>query len=109
MNRVSTSIYLLMLALAMPIASGTLLSGCAASDHHQSTGQYIDDSTITTKVKAAILDDPDLHVTQVNVETYQGVVQLSGFVDEHSQIKKAEADARNVEGVRSVKNDLRVK
>jgi len=109
MNHTSVAKYLLFVALAMPIAAGTLLSGCAESKHHESTGQYIDDSTITTKVKAAILDDPDLHVTQVNVETYQGVVQLSGFVDDHSQIKKAEQDARNVEGVRSVKNDLRVK
>ena len=100
---------LLLLGLLLPVSGGMLLTGCAATDHRESTGEYIDDSSITTRVKTAIFNDPELHVTQISVETYQGVVQLSGFVDDHSQVKKAGQDARQVEGVKSVKNDLRVK
>jgi len=87
----------------------TLSLGCAATQKHESTGQYIDDSVITTKVKAAILDEPSLKVFQINVETYQGVVQLSGFVDSAQSIKKAGEVAGSVEGVKEVKNDLIVK
>ncbi len=83
--------------------------GCAATRHHESTGQYVDDSTITTKVKAAIFDEPTLKVLQINVETFKGVVQLSGFVDTATASNKASDVARTVEGVRSVKNDLIVK
>jgi len=100
---------LLACAALLPLGAGGRLTGCAANEHHQSTGAYIDDSTITTKVKSAILGDPDLHVMDIGVETYNGVVQLSGFVDNHDQIKQAETDARKIEGVKSVKNDLRVK
>ena len=87
----------------------TLSLGCAATQKHESTGQYIDDSVITTKVKAAILDEPSLKVFQINVETYQGVVQLSGFVDSAQSVKKAGEVAGSVEGVKEVKNDLIVK
>ena len=85
------------------------LGGCASSPKHESTGQYIDDSSITTRVKKAIFDEPSLKVAQINVETYKSVVQLSGFVDSPAQIGTAGSVARAVEGVTSVKNDLRVK
>ncbi len=87
----------------------TSFLGCAATQKHESTGQYIDDSVITTKVKAAILDEPSLKVFQISVKTYQGVVQLSGFVDSAQSAKKAGEVAGRVEGVKEVKNDLVVK
>jgi len=86
-----------------------LATGCASTSNRESTGQYIDDSAITTKVKKAIFDEPSLKVAQINVETYKSVVQLSGFVDSPAQIGTAGSVARAVEGVTSVKNDLRVK
>jgi hypothetical protein len=89
----------------------TVFSGCATTQYHQGSdpGQYVDDSVITTKVKAAILDEPTLKSLQINVKTYQGVVQLSGFVDSESSVKKAGEMAGSNEGVKSVKNDLIVK
>jgi len=80
-----------------------------ATQKHESTGQYIDDSVITTKVKTAVFDEPSLKVFQINVETYQGVVQLSGFVDSAQSVKKAGEVAGSVTGVKEVKNDLVVK
>ena len=87
----------------------TAFLGCAATQKHESTGQYVDDSVITTKVKAEIFDEPTLKSLQINVKTYQGVVQLSGFVDSDQSVKKAGEIADRVEGVKSVKNDLIVK
>ena len=87
----------------------TLFMGCAATPKHESTGQYVDDSVITTKVKAAILEESTLKTLQINVKTYQGVVQLSGFVDSAQSVSKAGEVARGVENVVSVKNDLLVK
>ncbi len=87
----------------------TAFLGCAATQQHESTGQYIDDSAITAKVKAAILDEPTLKVLQINVETYKGVVQLSGFVDSTQSVKKAGEVSGSVAGVKEVKNDLVVK
>ena len=83
--------------------------GCASTATQESTGQVIDDSAITTKVKTAIFNEPSLKVTQISVETYKSVVQLSGFVDSTAQIGTATKVARSVEGVVSVKNDLRLK
>ena len=83
--------------------------GCAATATHESTGQVIDDSAITTKVKKAIFDEPTLKVTQISVETYKSVVQLSGWVDSAAQIGTAGSIAGSVDGVTSVKNDLRLK
>lgn len=82
---------------------------CAATHKQESTGEYIDDSYITTKVKSQILSDPDLKVLEINVETFKGVVQLSGFVSSRSDINKAVNIAEGVKGVKSVKNDMRVK
>lgn len=87
----------------------TLFLGCASTPTKESTGEYVDDSTITTKVKAAIFNDPALKVFQINVETFKGEVQLSGFVDSAQAVKKAGEVARSVGGVKSVKNNLIVK
>jgi len=84
-------------------------TGCSTTKSHESTGQYVDDSVITTKVKAAIFDEATLKTLQINVKTYQGVVQLSGFVDSALSVSKAGDVARGVNGVRDVRNDLIVK
>lgn len=83
--------------------------GCAATQKDESTGQYIDNSVITSKVKAAILSETTLKTLQINVETFKGEVQLSGFIDSMQSVAKAGDVARSVEGVVSVKNDLIVK
>ena len=83
--------------------------GCASTQKREGTGEYIDDSAITTKVKAATCNEPSLKVFQINVETFKGEVQLSGFVDNAQSVKKAGEVARGVQGVKSVKNSLIVK
>lgn len=83
--------------------------GCAATQKRQSTGEYVDDSVITTKVKAAIFNEPTLKTLQINVETFKGIVQLSGFVDSAQSVEKAAEVAGRVEGVKEVKNSLVVK
>ena len=83
--------------------------GCASTQKREGTGEYIDDSAITTKVKAAIFNEPTLKVFQINVETFKGEVQLSGFVDSAQSVSKAGEVARGVKGVKSVKNSLIVK
>jgi osmotically-inducible protein OsmY len=83
--------------------------GCAATSKKQSTGQYVDDSVITTKVKAAIFEEPGLKTMQIEVKTYKGVVQLSGFVDTPQSVTRAGQVAATVDGVKSVENDLLVK
>ncbi|MES2365306.1 MAG: BON domain-containing protein [Pseudomonadota bacterium] len=83
--------------------------GCASTHTKESTGGYIDDSVITTKVKAAIFKEPTLKSTEINVETFKGVVQLSGFVNSQADINKALEVTRKIDGVRSVKNDMRLK
>jgi osmotically-inducible protein OsmY len=75
----------------------------------EGTGGYVDDSVITTKVKAAIFEEPSLKSAEINVETFKGTVQLSGFVSSRADINKAVEVARNVKGVTSVKNDMHVK
>lgn len=83
--------------------------GCASTAKHEGTGEYVDDSIITTKVKAAVLNEPTLKSAEINVETYKGVVQLSGFVNSEADIAKAASVASGVKGVTSVKNDMRLK
>jgi hyperosmotically inducible protein len=82
---------------------------CASTPTHQSTGEYVDDSVITTKVKALLAEDDFLKSFQISVETYQGAVQLSGFVNSQLAVNKADEIVRSVKGVKSVKNDLIVK
>ena len=83
--------------------------GCASTAKQEGTGEYIDDSVITAKVKTEILKDEALKSGEINVETFKGVVQLSGFVNSQADIDKAVEVARSVKGVTSVKNDMRVK
>lgn len=93
------------------VSAALLLStlGCAATSTQESTGEYVDDTAITARVKTAILNEPGLKVLQINVDTYKRVVQLSGFVNTSADIDKAVDLAQGVQGVRSVKNDMRVK
>lgn len=83
--------------------------GCASTPQQSSTGELLDDSVITTKVKTAIFNEPDLKVLQIGVETRKSVVQLSGFVGTYAEITKAGNIARGVTGVSSVSNDLKIK
>ncbi len=84
-------------------------SGCGSTPRHEGTGEYVDDSVITTKVKAVLFNEPNLRSGQVNVETFKGEVQLSGFVNSQADIDRAVEIARRVEGVTSVKNDMRLR
>ncbi len=95
-------------AFIAAVLLATLL-GCAGTFSQESTGAYLDDSVITTKVKAAIFDDASLKSAEINVETYKGVVQLTGFVSTRANIDRAVVIARGVKGVTSVRNDMRLK
>ena len=83
--------------------------GCAPTRTHEGTGEYVDDTVITTKVKAAILNEPSLKSAEINVETFKGVVQLSGFVSSQANIASALDVARGVNGVKSVRDGMRLK
>lgn len=96
-------------ALLLPFVLAFALSACAVVQGQESAGQYVDDTAITTKVKAQLLDDPEVKSTQVSVETMKGVVQLSGFVQNRQIAVRAEQITRRVDGVRGVKNDLVVR
>ncbi|WAW09364.1 BON domain-containing protein [Oxalobacter vibrioformis] len=85
------------------------LSACSTGQKHGTVGQYVEDSAITTNVKAAIFQESDLSAAEINVETFNGIVQLSGFVSQSAQISKAGQVAQRVEGVKGVKNSLTVK
>ena len=85
------------------------LGGCAGSAKQESVGEFIDDAAITAKVKSAFVEDKEVSALNVKVETYKGVVQLSGFVGGARESWKAAQLARNVQGVKSVRNDLQVK
>ena len=85
------------------------VTGCASTSTKEGTGEYVDDSVITTKVKASIFNEPSLKSTEINVETFKGDVQLSGFVAQPADAQKAAEVARRIKGVVSVKNDIRVK
>lgn len=83
--------------------------GCASTATKEGTGEYLDSTVITTKVKAAIFNEPTLKSFEINVETFKGVVQLSGFVNSQADIDKAVEVVRLVKGVKSVKNDMQLK
>lgn len=83
--------------------------GCASTPTAESTGEYIDDTVLTTNVKAAMVNQPELNASEINVETFKGTVQLSGFVSSQADIDKAVAAARSINGVKSVTNDMRLK
>jgi len=83
--------------------------GCASTKTSEGTGEYFDDSWITTRVKATILNEPTLKSSEINVETFKGEVQLSGFVSSEDNIRKAVTLTKEVKGVKNVKNDMRVR
>jgi osmotically-inducible protein OsmY len=95
------------------IVVGVLLAlsvnGCTSTPTQASTGQIIDDSAITAKVKAKLLDDPTVSGLAISVETYKGIVQLSGFANSQSEIRQADNLARHTEGVRSIRNNIQLK
>ena len=98
--------YLSPLFVAVALVS---VVGCASTPTQEGTGEYVDDSVITGKVKTAILNEPTLKVAEINVETFKGAVQLSGFVSSQAAATKAVEVTRGVGGVKSVKNDMRIK
>ena len=102
-----------LLAAGFAAAALAGLGACASSSEdreRRSTGEYTDDATLTAKVKTAIATDAGAKTAAaVNVETYRGVVQLTGFVDSDDQVNRAVSAAKKVQGVRSVKNDIRLK
>lgn len=99
-NRLSAFFFVVLLAS---------LLGCASTPKQEGTGEFVDDAVITTKVKAAIFNEPTLKSTEIKVVTFKGEVQLSGFVSSQADINKAVEVARGVKGVISVKNDMRLK
>jgi osmotically-inducible protein OsmY len=99
-NRISTLFFAIVLAMLM---------GCASTATQEGTGEYVDDTVITAKVKTEILSEPSLKSAEINVETFKGVVQLSGFVNSQEDINRAVRVARSVKGVVSVRNDMRLK
>ena len=100
LKRLSTFILMLVLASFL---------GCASTAKQEGTGEYFDDTVITANVKAAVLNEPTLKSAEINVETFKGAVQLSGFVSSQADINKAVEVTRTVAGVKSVKNDMRLK
>jgi hyperosmotically inducible periplasmic protein len=98
-----------LLALTGALALGGLIGGCASTPTRDSTGEYVDDTVITTKVKSALLGDAAVKSFAVSVETVKGVVQLSGFVNTAEQKSAAGKDAAAVTGVKDVRNNLIVK
>lgn len=97
--------------LSAVFLAATLLTavGCASTAKQEGTGEYVDDVLITSKVKAAILGESTLKSAEINVETFKGIVQLSGFVSSQAAASKAVEVTRAVKGVKSVKNDMHVK
>ena len=94
--------------LSAALLSAAMLLSCAATPTHESTGQTVDDSAITAKVKTALVRDPDTKARDIGVNTYRGVVQLSGFVGSDAERQQAEKDASQISGVRSIQNDLKI-
>lgn len=105
MKKISHSLSLVVFA----VAALTSVVGCASTATQESTGQYVDDTVITGRVKTAIFNDASLKSAEINVETFKGVVQLSGFVKSTTDIQRAVQLVQGINGVRSVRNDMRLK
>ena len=97
------------LSVIVAASAFTLLAGCASASQQATAGQYIDDTTVTARVKTAIYQEPTLKSAEINVETFKGRVQLSGFVSTRANVERAGAVAKGVDGVNAVNNDLRLK
>jgi osmotically-inducible protein OsmY len=106
---IQSSTFALYLAIAGALTLGGIAGGCASTPTSDSTGQYVDDTGITTKVKSALLRDDAVKSFEINVKTDKGVVQLSGFVDTSDERAAAGRDASSISGVRDVENNLLVK
>lgn len=104
MNTKNIKHWILIAALAL-----ASLAGCAGTPTQESTGEYLDDSAITTRVKSAFVSDKEVSAMNISVETFKGTVQLSGFAKSAKEAEKAESIARGVKGVKTVKNDIRIK
>jgi osmotically-inducible protein OsmY len=96
-------------ALCVMLGASLVSVGCSSTPTSASTGQQIDDTTITTKVKAKMVDDPAVSALNIKVETFKGTVQLSGFANNATEVNRAVEIARGTDGVQSVKNDIRLK
>ena len=97
------------IVIACALIGTVSLTACAGSPTKESTGERVDDSLITTKVKAKFVEDKEVSARAISVETFKGVVQLSGFANSRMEIDRAGELARSVTGVVSVKNDIRLK
>lgn len=97
--------------LSIMIFAGVLTAGlgCSPTAQQEGTGEYLDDTVITARVKAAVFNAPTLKSSEINVETFKGEVQLSGFVASDADIERAVEVTRGVDGVKSIRNDMRVK
>jgi osmotically-inducible protein OsmY len=98
-----------MLRAAAVAAVALVIAGCSSTPTSSSTGEWFDDSWITTKVKTQLIGDTSVSGTSINVETFRGVVQLSGFAATQAEVDRAVKLAREVNGVKSVKNDIRLR
>jgi osmotically-inducible protein OsmY len=96
-------------AMLLCVAFLTTSLGCASTRTHEGTGEYVDDSVITTKVKTAIFNEPGLKSSEVKVNTFKGVVQLSGFVSSRNDMKDAVRVAMAVDGVKAVSDQMQLK
>jgi osmotically-inducible protein OsmY len=103
------NILCLALALGLSTAAITAVTGCAGNKYDRSTGEYIDDQTLTHRVNDALKDNPEYKFEGVVVNVFRGTVQLSGFVNTHDQKSKAYDIAKNVEGIKDVVNNISVK
>jgi hyperosmotically inducible protein len=97
------------ISVALAAITMSAVVGCASTPNREGTGEYVDDTMITAKVKTAILKEPTLKSAEINVETFKGQVQLSGFVSSQMSMQRAVEVARGVGGVKSVKDDMRLK
>ena len=97
------------LILAALLGGTVAIGACASTRTQESPGEYTDDAVITTKVKAEFVENKNVSAANIHVETFRGVVQLSGFANSQDEINQAVAEAKAVKGVKSVKNDIRIK
>ncbi len=104
-----TSLKIASLSVLLLGATAPLFTGCSSTPTRESTGEYVDDATLTTKVKAAFVNDSSVKARDINVETFKGTVQLSGFADSADMKARAGQLAAGVAGVREVQNNITIK
>jgi osmotically-inducible protein OsmY len=108
-NHFSAFLLIALMALFLGSTSNLMAEEPTEERTEQTAGEYLDDTVITTRVKAAIFDEPTLNSSDIHVETFKGTVQLSGFVNTQAETDKADEVARSVKNVKSVKNNIQVK